>query len=108
MTALSWLYVYRQMGAMEGMADIAMPADIRTLDRQRLRPQHGDLVGDDAGHDAAQRRTDDPDLCRHQPAQAPARPAFVPTAVFTAGYLIAWGLFGVFATSRIGGSNALP
>src|SRR4029077_9474218 len=24
-TALSWLYVYRQMGAMEGMADIAVP-----------------------------------------------------------------------------------
>jgi predicted metal-binding membrane protein len=25
-TALSWLYLYRQMGAMEWMADIAMPA----------------------------------------------------------------------------------
>ena len=25
-TALSWVYVYRQMGPMEGMADIAMPA----------------------------------------------------------------------------------
>jgi len=24
--ALSWLYVYRQMGPMEGMADLAMPA----------------------------------------------------------------------------------
>ncbi len=49
---------------------------IHTLDGQRLRPQHGDLVGDDAGHDAAQRRTDDPDLCDDQPAQAPARPVF--------------------------------
>src|SRR5205823_5626408 len=49
---------------------------IHTLDGQRLRPQYSDLVGDDAGHDAAQRRADDPDLRDDQPPEAPARPAF--------------------------------
>jgi hypothetical protein len=35
-TAFSWLYIYQQTGAMEGMGDIAVPAIFHTLDGRRL------------------------------------------------------------------------
>jgi predicted metal-binding membrane protein len=97
-TALSWLYVYRQMGAMDGMADIAIPtayvpwsaADFTlniaiwwAMMPGMMLPSAAPMILTFATINRRKRE-------RAQP--------FVPTIVFTVGYLIAWGLFGVFAT----------
>jgi hypothetical protein len=97
-TALSWLYVYRQMGAMEGMADIATPAVFTpwtsgdfalnmliwwAMMPGMMLPSAAPMILTFATINRYKRQ-------RGQP--------FVPTMVFTAGYLIAWGLFGVGAT----------
>jgi predicted metal-binding membrane protein len=97
-TALSWLYVYRQMGAMEGMTDIAMPAVFApwtiadfalnlgiwwAMMPGMMLPSAAPMVLTFAAINRRKRE-------RGQP--------FVPAMVFTLGYLIAWGLFGVFAT----------
>ena len=109
-TALSWLYVYRQMGAMEGMADIAMPAVFTPWTASDFALNYGDLVGDDAGHDAAQRRTDDPDLCDDQPAaSASAASLLFRQWCSPSGYLIAWGLFGALCDlRRLGARTRCP
>ncbi len=98
MTALSWLYVYRQMGPMQGMADIAMPvaytpwtaADFAlnmaiwwAMMPGMMLPSAAPMILTFATINRHKRQ-------RGQP--------FVPTMIFTSGYLIAWGLFGVFAT----------
>src|SRR6202048_3649434 len=97
-TALSWLYVYRQMGAMEGMADSAMPAIFTPWTASdfalntaiwwammpgMMLPSAAPMILTFATINRNKRR-------RGQP--------FVPTMVFSAGDLIAWGLFGIFAT----------
>jgi predicted metal-binding membrane protein len=107
-TALSWIYVWRQMGAMEGMANIAMPAAFTpwtagdfalniaiwwAMMPGMMLPSAAPMILTFATINRQKRR-------RGQP--------FVPTMVFTAGYLIAWGLFGLFATFADWGSNALP
>jgi predicted metal-binding membrane protein len=97
-TALSWLYVYRQMGVMEGMADIAMPAVFVPWNAAdfalnmaiwwammpgMMLPSAAPMILTFAAINRQKRQ-------RNQP--------FVPTMVFMSGYLIAWGLFGTFAT----------
>jgi predicted metal-binding membrane protein len=100
-TALSWLYVYRQMGAMEGMADvadIALPAanvswtaaDFAlnlaiwwAMMPGMMLPSAAPMILTFATINRHKRQ-------RGQP--------FVPTLVFTSGYLIAWGVFCIFAT----------
>jgi predicted metal-binding membrane protein len=97
-TALSWFYVYRQMGAMEGVAEIAMPVAVApwtTVDFAlnlaiwwammpgMMLPGAAPTILTYATVNRRKRE-------RGQP--------FVPTMVFMSGYLIAWGLFGVFAT----------
>ena len=97
-TALSWLYVYRQMGPMEGMADLAMPAayvpwtaaDFAlnmaiwwAMMPGMMLPSAAPMILTFATINRQKRR-------RGQP--------FVPTMVFSSGYLIAWGVFGIFAT----------
>ena len=96
-TALSWLYVYRQMGAMEGMADIAMPAAFVPWSAAdfalnlaiwwammpgMMLPSAAPMILTFGTINRHKRQRDQP---------------FVPTMVFMSGYLIAWGLFGVFA-----------
>ncbi|MBV8507201.1 MAG: DUF2182 domain-containing protein [Alphaproteobacteria bacterium] len=97
-TALSWLYVHRQMDAMEGMADIAMPAIFTPWTASdfalnmaiwwammpgMMLPSAAPMILTFATVNLGKRQ-------RGQ--------AFVPTMVFTSGYLIAWALFGIFAT----------
>jgi predicted metal-binding membrane protein len=97
-TALSWLYVYRQMGPMAEMADFAMPAAYApwsaidfalnlaiwwAMMPGMMLPSAAPMILTFAAINRGKRT-------RGQP--------FVPTMVFTAGYLLAWGLFGVFAT----------
>jgi predicted metal-binding membrane protein len=97
-TALSWFYVYRQMGAMEGMADIAMPAIFTPWTASdfalnmaiwwammpgMMLPSAAPMILTFATINRHKRQRGEP---------------FVPTMVFTSGYLIAWGLFGLFAT----------
>src|SRR6266851_3276302 len=97
-TALSWLYVYRQMGPMEGMADLAMPAAFVpwtaadfalnmaiwwAMMPGMMLPSAAPMILTFATINRNKRG-------RGQP--------FVPTMVFTSGYLIAWGLFGIMAT----------
>ncbi len=97
-TAVSWLYLYLQMGPMAAMADVAMPAAF------------GPWSASDFALNLAIWWAMMPGMML--PSAAPmiltfatinrnkrtrGRP-FVPTAVFTTGYLLAWGLFGVFAT----------
>ncbi len=104
-TALSWLYVYRQMGPMEGMADLAMPAAYVpwtaadfALDMAiwwammpgMMLPSAAPMILTFATINRQKRR-------RGQP--------FVPTMVFSSGYLIAWGVFGIFATLADWGSE---
>ena len=98
MTALSWLYVYRQMGEMEGMTDIASPVTFTPWTASdfalnmaiwwammpgMMLPSAAPMILTFAAINRQKRR-------RGQP--------FATTMVFTSGYLIAWGLFGVFAT----------
>jgi predicted metal-binding membrane protein len=97
-TALSWLYLYRQMVPMEEMADIPVPAAFTpwtTADFAlniaiwwammpgMMLPSAAPMILTFAAINRRKRQ-------RGQP--------FVPTVVFTSGYLIAWGLFGLFAT----------
>jgi predicted metal-binding membrane protein len=97
-TALSWFYVYRQMGPMEEMADIAMPAAYASWTASdfalnlavwwammpgMMLPSAAPMILTFATINHHKRQ-------RGQP--------FVPAMVFTSGYLIAWGLFGLFAT----------
>ena len=97
-TALSWLYLYRQMGPMEGMADIAMPAAYLPWSAAdfalnmaiwwammpgMMLPSVAPMILTFATINRHKRG-------RGQPV--------VPTMVFTSGYLIAWGVFGIFAT----------
>jgi predicted metal-binding membrane protein len=104
-TALSWLYVYRQMGPMEGMADLAMPAayvpwtaaDFAlnmaiwwAMMPGMMLPSAAPMILTFATINRQKRR-------RGQP--------FVPTMVFSSGYLIAWGVFGIFATLADWGSK---
>ena len=95
---LSWIYVYRQMDAMQGMADIAVPpaptswtvgdfilniAIWWAMMPGMMLPSAAPMILTFATINQNKRR-------RGQP--------FVPTMLFTSGYLVAWGLFGVFAT----------
>jgi predicted metal-binding membrane protein len=104
-TALSWFYVYRQMGAMEGMVDIAMPAIFTPWTASdfalniaiwwammpgMMLPSAAPMILTFATINRQKRR-------RGQP--------FVPTMVFSSGYLIAWGVFGIFATLADWGSE---
>jgi len=97
-TALSWLYVYRQMGPMEGMTDIAMPAVFSpwtatdfvlnlaiwwAMMPGMMLPSAAPMILTFAT------------INRHKRERGQL---FVPAIVFTSGYVIAWGLFGVFAT----------
>jgi predicted metal-binding membrane protein len=97
-TGLSWLYVYRQMGAMEEMADISMPAIFTPWTASdfalniaiwwammpgMMLPSAAPMILTFATINRQKRQ-------RGQP--------FVPTMVFTTGYLIAWGLFGIVAS----------
>jgi predicted metal-binding membrane protein len=98
-TVLSWLYIYRQMGSMEGMADIAMPAASApwtatdfalnltiwwAMMPGMMLPSAAPMILTFATINRRKRE-------RGQP--------FVPAMVFTSGYLIAWCLFGLFATA---------
>jgi predicted metal-binding membrane protein len=97
-SALSWVYVYRQMQPMAAMSQMAMPA--------RFAPwQWGDFALNFAIWWAMM-----PGMML--PSAAPMiltfatinrkkrerGQLFVPTMVFTSGYLIAWGFFGIAAT----------
>jgi hypothetical protein len=63
------------------------------VDGRGFRAQHRDL-GDDARHDGAERKPMILTFAAINSHQAQARQTLVPTSVFTAGYLIAWSLFG--------------
>jgi predicted metal-binding membrane protein len=96
-TALSWLYLYRQMQPMTDMADMvpAMFAAWTVADFAlnlaiwwvmmpgMMLPSAAPMILTFATVNQRKRE-------RGQP--------YVPTIVFTSGYLVAWGLFGVFAT----------
>lgn len=97
-TTLSWIYVYKQMDAMEGMADIALPSAPTpwtvsdfvlniaiwwAMMPGMMLPSAVPMILTFATINRNRRH-------RGQP--------FVPTTLFTSGYLVAWGLFGVFAT----------
>ena len=97
-TALSWLYVYRQMGPMEGMADIAMPAAYvawTAADFALNMAIWWAMMPGMMLPSAAPMILTFATINRHKRRRG--RP-FVPTMVFTSGYLIAWGVFGIFAT----------
>jgi len=95
--ALSWLYLYLQMQPMADMADTApamfapwAAADFAlnlaiwwVMMPGMMLPSATPMILTFATVNRRKRE-------RGQP--------FVPTMVFTAGYLVAWGLFGVFAT----------
>jgi predicted metal-binding membrane protein len=97
-TALSWVYLYRQLGPMEGMADLAMPAAfvpwtaadfaLNTAIWWAMMP--GMMLPSAAPMILMFATINRNKRGRGQP--------FVPTMVFTSGYLIAWGLFGLSAT----------
>jgi predicted metal-binding membrane protein len=94
---LSWLYLYLQMQPMADMADMApamfapwTAADIAlnlaiwwVMMPAMMLPSAAPMILTFA---TVNRR-------KHEHGQP-----FVPTMVFTAGYLIAWALFGIFAT----------
>jgi predicted metal-binding membrane protein len=96
-TALSWLYVYRQMAPMADMADIApaafAPWNVADFALNfafwwammpgMMLPSATPMILTFATINRRKRE-------RGQ--------RFVPTAVFTAGYIGAWGLFGLVAT----------
>lgn len=96
-TALSWLYLYLQMQPMADMADMApamfapwTAADFAlnlaiwwVMMPGMMLPSATPMILTFATVNRRKRE-------RGQP--------YVPTMVFTSGYLIAWGLFGVFAT----------
>jgi predicted metal-binding membrane protein len=97
-TALSWLYGYRQMGAMEGMADIAMPAIFTPWSASDFALNMAIWWAMMPGMmlpSAAPMILTFATINRHKRQRGQS---FVPTMVFTSGYLITWGLFGIFAT----------
>ena len=57
-----------------------------------------DVVDHDDRHDAAECRADDPDLRHGQPRRRARAQPYVPTALFAAGYLLAWVGFSIAAT----------
>jgi predicted metal-binding membrane protein len=95
--ALSWLYLYLQMQPMSDMADMApamfalwTAADFAlnlaiwwVMMPGMMLPSAAPMIPTFATVNRRKRE-------RGQP--------YVPTIVFTLGYLVAWGLFGVFAT----------
>jgi len=96
-TALSWLYLYLQMQPMADIADMAPAGFARwgaadfalnfafwwAMMPGMMLPSAAPMILTFAAVNRRKRE-------RAQP--------FVPTAVFTAGYLVAWGVFGVAAT----------
>src|SRR5438309_8185855 len=97
-TALSWLYVYRQMSPMEGMADIAMPAAYipwTAADFALNLAIWWAMMPGMMLPSAAPMILTFATINRHKRGRGQP---FVPTMVFASGYLIAWGLFGVLAT----------
>jgi predicted metal-binding membrane protein len=96
-SALSWLYLYLQMQPMAEMADIApaafapwSAADFAlnfgfwwAMMPGMMLPSAAPMIMTFAAVNRRRRERGE---------------AFVPTAVFTIGYLVAWGLFGGFAT----------
>jgi predicted metal-binding membrane protein len=96
--ALSWLYVYRQMGAMQGMTDITMPAAYIPWNPADFALNMGIWWAMMPGMmlpSAAPMILTFATINRHKRRRGQP---FVPTMVFMSGYLISWGLFGVFAT----------
>src|SRR5712691_5946190 len=98
LAAVSWLYVYCQMGPMGEMDETAMPvafspwsvADFAlnvaiwwVMMPGMMLPSAAPMILTFATVNRRKRTRGRP---------------FVPTAVFTTGYLIAWGLFGIAAT----------
>jgi predicted metal-binding membrane protein len=95
LAGLSWLYLYRQLSPMDGMAmpvafspwtgaDFALNFVIWwVMMPGMMLPSATPMILTFATVNHRKR-------ARGQP--------FVPTAVFTAGYLVAWGLFGIAAT----------
>ncbi len=96
-TALSWLYMYRQMQPMADMAEI-MPATFApwhaadfalnflfwwAMMPGMMLPSAAPMIMMFAAINRKKRGRAEP---------------YVPTAVFTAGYLAAWGVFGAVAT----------
>src|SRR5208282_1125389 len=57
-----------------------------------------DVVGDDGRDDAAECRTDAAAVRAREPYRESRERPFVPTGIFGAGYLAAWGGFGALAT----------
>ena len=97
-TALSWLYVYWEMSAAEGMAVIAMPltftpwtASDFVLNMAIWCAMMPGMMLPSATPMILTFAT----INRHKRQRGQS---FVPTMVFTSGYLIAWGLFGILAT----------
>ena len=97
-TAIGWFYMWRQM-AMGGMADMGMPAGFAPWTAQDLAlnlllwwvmmlammlPSAAPTILIFAAINRAKRQRAEP---------------FVPTAAFTAGYLLAWAAFGTAATA---------
>lgn len=97
-TALSWLYMWLQLRPMEGMEDMAMPAVFApwaTADFAlnfatwwammpgMMLPSAAPMILTFAAMNRRKRARGGP---------------FVPTMVFTSGYLVAWGVFGIAAT----------
>ena len=97
-TAFSWLYIYQQTGAMEGMGDIAVPAIFTPWTAGDFALNMAIWWAMMPGMmlpSAAPMILTFATINRHKRQRGQS---FVPTMVFTSGYLIAWGLFGVFAT----------
>ena len=108
-TALSWLYVYRQMGPTEGMTDIAMPAAFvpwtATDFALNMAIWWAMMPGMMLPSAAPMILT----FCDDQPAQAPARPAFCPDDGVHVGLSDRLGsVRHLCDASRTGVSNGLP
>jgi predicted metal-binding membrane protein len=97
-TALSWLYVYWQMGPMEGMAEMAMPVAFgpwSATDFALNMAMWWAMMPGMMLPSAAPMILTFATINRHKRKRGQP---FVPSIVFASGYLIAWGLFGIFAT----------
>jgi predicted metal-binding membrane protein len=97
--AVGWFYLWRMASAMDGMAGMAMPARFAPWTANdavlnvlmwwvmmvgMMVPSAAPMILIFAAINRGKRAR---------------REVFVPSAVFTAGYLVAWGLFGVAATA---------